>query len=139
MELETELRSTSDRMLRTLEQLETLENEKRTLTPGSPRFRKLASEIERLAAHVFAQTHVQQQLGEQAHDVTEQGGDKLPSIDETVKMRDVQLILTDWREAERRLAAAEPDSAEHAQAAADIGRLRDEYHRAYSASTRRSD
>jgi hypothetical protein len=133
MELETQLRVTSDRMLRTLEQLETLENEKRELQPGSNRFVKLADEIERLAADVFAQTHKQQQLGEVAKTVTERTGAELAPIEDPQPSRDLQVILSDWRDAERRLTLAEPDSAEHATAAADVGRLREEYHRAYEA------
>ena len=133
MELETQLRVASDRMLRTLEQLETLENEKRELQPGSNRFRKLASEIERLAADVFAQTHTQQQLGEVAKTVTERTGAEIAPIEEQSPTRDLQAILSDWRDAERRLALAEPDSAEHATATADVGRLREEYHRTYKA------
>ena len=135
MELETDLRTTSDRMLRTLEQLESLENEKRALKPGSPRFLRLATEIERLAAAVFAQTHAQQQLGERAQVVNERTGADIAPIDEVRTVRDLQHILADWRDAERRLSAAAPDSAEHAQAVADTGRLRDEYHRAYSSGS----
>jgi len=137
MELEGELRLASDRVLRTLEQLEALEIEKREQTPGSPRFKKLASEIERLAAVVFAQTHAQQTLGEQAEAHAKRTGDVLPPIEEARTSRDLQVILTDWRDAERRLDLADPDSAEHATAAADIARLRDEYHDAYMATTSR--
>jgi hypothetical protein len=140
MELQTDLRLASDRLLKTLEQLEALENEKRALAPGSQRFQKLAREIERLAAVVFAQTHAQQRLGERAQVATERSGVDIVPIEETEQMRDLQLILGDWRDAERRLAATDPDSAEHATAAADVGRLRDEYHRAYSTSSvRRAD
>ena len=132
MELETDLRVASDRVLKTIEQLEALENEKRTVTPGSPRFKTLATEVERLAATVFAQTHAQSQLGDRAQAATERTGVTLPAIEDSEQARDVQQILSEWRDAERRLIAAEPDSAEHAQATADVGRLRDEYHRSYT-------
>ncbi len=134
MELQTDLRITSDRMLQTLEQLEALENEKRTLTPGSPRFQKLAVEVERLAAAVFAQTHAQEQLGEKALAMRQQTGAELTPIEESAATRDLALVLADWRDAERRLGATAPDTAEHAQATADVGRLREEYHRTYRAS-----
>lgn len=136
MELESDLRVTSDRMLRTLEQLEALENEKRTLKPGSARFQRLATEVERLASAVYAQTHNQQLLGEKAQTAIERGADIAP-IDEAEPNRELRLILADWRDAERRLSLAEPDSAEHSVAAADIGRLRDEYHRAFMADSAR--
>jgi len=135
MELETDLRTASDRILRTLDQLEVLENEKRTLKPGSERFNKLADEVQRLAADVFAQTHAQQQLGEMAQVVTERTGVSLPPIESSEALRDLPLVLADWRDAERRLLNADPDSAEHAQAAADVSRLRDEYHRTYAAGS----
>ena len=48
-------------------------------------------------------------------------------------MRDVSLILSEWRDAERRLSATAVDTAEHAKAAGDVRRLREEYHRAYQA------
>ena len=40
-----------------------------------------------------------------------------------------------WRDAERRIASTSRDSAEHALAAADAQRLRDEYHRAHKKQT----
>jgi len=54
LEVESELRVASDRILKSLEQLDSLENEKRTLKPDSARFQTLAKEIERLAADIFA-------------------------------------------------------------------------------------
>ena len=135
MDLEQELRSASDETLRTLEQLQRLETEKRTLTPGSPRFVKLANEIERLAVFVFSQTSKQQTLAQETHAAKEQGIE-LPPIDEMAATRDVSEILADWRDAERRLAATSIDSAEHALAAGDVRRLRDEYHRAHKSQTK---
>lgn len=133
MEVDTDLRVASDRLLRTLDQIETLENEKRDLPPADARFHKLAKEIERLAAEVFAQSHAQKQLGERAKTVEQRTGVELPSINDVSKNRDLSVILNEWRDAERRMQLAAPDSAEHATAAADIGRLREEYHAAYSA------
>ena len=46
--------------------------------------------------------------------------------------RELQRILAEWRDAERRLAATLPGSAEHALAAAEVTELRERYHRAYS-------
>src|SRR3954471_6053528 len=132
VELESDLRVASDRMLRTLETLASLENEKREMKPGSPQFVKLAKEIERLAAEVFAQTHTQKILGEKA-EVAEKRGADLAPIDEITPARDLQVILNEWRDAERRLQIASQDTAEQATAAADIGRLRDEYHIAFIA------
>ena len=84
---------------------------------------------------MFAATHAQQQLGEKAKEVKKRTGVELPPIEDSEQTRDVQQILTEWRDAERRLISAAPDLAEHAQAAADVSRLREEYHRAYRQST----
>ncbi len=132
MDLQHNLRNVSDEMLRTLEQLQNLENEKRSEQPGTPRFARLASEIEKLAALVFSQTSTQQSLAEKSHAAAERGVELAP-IDEIPALRDVSVILSEWRDAERRLAATAIDSAEHAKAAGDVRRLRDEYHRAYKA------
>ena len=130
MNLEQELRLTSDEMLRTLDQLQRLEHQKRAESPGTPRFVRLATEIEKLAAMVFAQTNTQQNLAEQSQAVGARGV-VMPTIDATPPAREVSLILAEWREAERRVASAAMDSAEHSNAAADARRLRDEYHRTY--------
>ena len=122
----------SDDMLSTLDQLQTLETEKRSEQPGTARFVKLAKEIEKLAAVVFAQTATEQSLAEQTHMAAQQGAEMTP-IEDVTAAREVSAILSDWRDAERRLASTVTDSAEHAKAIADVRRLRDEYHRAYRA------
>ena len=134
MNLEQDLRITSDEMLRTLEQLHRLEHEKRTESPGSARFVRLATEIERLAAMVFAQTNTQQSIAERSRAVAARGVELQP-IDEIPPARDISLILAEWRDAERRLAAVPLESAEHAKAAGDVRRLREEYHRSYKSQS----
>lgn len=134
MDLEQDLRIVSDEMLRTLEQLQRLESEKRSESPGTPRFLKLAREVEKLAAMVFAQTSAQQSLAEQTHAASRAGAEIAP-IEEITAARDVSVILAEWRDAERRLAATAMETADHAKAAGDVRRLRDEYHRAYKAQS----
>ena len=138
MDLEQDLRTVSDDLLRTLEQLHDLEKAKRSEDPGTPRFVRLAKEIEKLAAVVFQQTAAQQALAEATHVAAAEGAD-IPPIDEMESSRDVSLILSEWREAERRLGVTAMDSAEHAKAAADVRRLRDEYHRFYKSQAKRED
>ena len=138
MELESDLRNTSDTLLQTLDRLGDLEKEKRALDPTSQRFQRLAEEIERLAAIVFSQTHAQNQLGERASEQFMRTGEPVAPIAETTVARELPVILADWREAERRLAASDPETAEHAEAEADALRLRDEYHRSYDASQRKA-
>jgi hypothetical protein len=131
LEVEQDLRAASDRVMRTLERLQELETEKRTIDPGTPRFRKLAREVERLAASVFAHSHVQQQLAEETATLREEGGITFPSIDQVAPSREIQVILAEWREAERRTLEATVGSTERAQAEADANRLRAEYRRTY--------
>jgi hypothetical protein len=132
MEIEQDLRSVSDEMLRTLEQLQRLEHQKRSEPPGTPGFVRLATEIEKLAAMVFAQTTTQQSLAEKSREAGKRGVE-MASINETEATRDVSIVIADWREAERRLAASSIDSADHAKAAGDVRRLREEYQRSYKA------
>lgn len=46
--------------------------------------------------------------------------------------RQLQRILAEWRKAERRLGIAQPGSADHAQAAAEVKRSRAEYQRLFA-------
>lgn len=121
-------------MLVTLEQLQRLEVEKREASPGTPRFLRLAQEVEKLAAIVFSQTSTQQALAEKSHAAARAGAELSPIVDIETN-REVSVILSEWRDAERRLAATGIDTAEHALAAGDVRRLREEYHQAYKAQS----
>ena len=131
MEVEQDLRTASDRVMRTLERLHELETEKRGIEPGTARFRKIAREVERLSASVFDDTHAQEQLAERTVVLREQAGVVLQPIDDIEPSREIQVILAEWRDAERRMSEAKPNSADHARAAADADRLRAEYRRTY--------
>jgi len=120
-------------MLTMIEQLQALENEKRAEKPGSPRFVKLAAEIERLAGMVLDQTAQQETLAEGTHAAVKAGLELNTPIDQVMPAREVGVILTEWRDAERRLSSTAVDTADHSKAAADVRRLRDEYHRYYEA------
>jgi hypothetical protein len=135
MDVEQDLRAASDRVMRTLERLQELETEKRGIDPGTPRFRKIAREVERLAASVFSHSHVQQELAEETVSLREETGVALPPIDEVEPSREIQVVLAEWRDAERRMIEATAGSAERTQAEADAGRLRAEYRRTYQSLT----
>ena len=130
------LRSTSDALLRDLEVLGTLEDEKRTIEPGDPRLVELAAQIEEIARRVLTGSVRQRHLTETASEQVEQGLPDAParSIDATT--RAPSAVLADWRAAERRLADAEPGSAEATEAAALVELCRDEYRRASRAIDR---
>jgi hypothetical protein len=130
------LRETSDALLRDLDVLVTIEEEKRSLEPGDPRLVELAARIEEIAKRVLEGTTRQHDLTKVVNAQVEAGSSGAPdsSIEETV--RPIQAVLADWRDAERRAAVAEPGSAEEAEANALVDRLREEYRRAHEAASK---
>jgi hypothetical protein len=128
------LRETSDALLRDLDVLSTIEEEKRSLEPGDPKLVQLASRIEEIAQRVLVGSVRQRQLTEVVVSQIETGSPEAPEAPIEDTPRPMQSILSDWREAERRFAAAAPDSAEAAEAEALVTRLRDEYRRAHEAA-----
>jgi hypothetical protein len=137
MDTEEQLRSTSDQVLGTIERLRVLEVEKRGLPPTSRRFHKLAREVEQLADSLARRAGAQAELGEQLATKHAQAGKSgTPIVDIE---RDVTTILGEWRDAERRAAAAPVGSTDKTQARADVDRLRAEYQRAHQTVTRRDE
>lgn len=136
METGHALRETSDALLRDLDVLVTIEEEKRSLEPGDPRLVELAERIEEIARRVLVGSTRQHALTRTINAEVEAGSARAPeaSIDETP--RSIQAILADWREAERRAIAADSGSAEAAEANALVDRLREEYRQAHEAATR---
>ena len=126
----TDLRATSDALMRELEVLTTIEDEKRTLPPGDPRLVELAKRVEDVARRVLSSTVRQRKLTEVGHEQVEaaEPGRPVKSIDETPRV--VADILAAWRSAERRAAAAQPGSAEAAEARALADHHREEYRQA---------
>jgi hypothetical protein len=135
MELEQELRSTSDELLRRLERLRQLEVEKRNLKPGTDQFAAIARDIETLAAGVLTKTVEQEQLAEESFEVRRATGYSAPPIEDVPPVREPSAILAEWREAERRLGDARAGTIEHDEARGEVDRLRDEYRRAYRAAS----
>ena len=67
------LRRTSDSLLRDLEALLELEEEKRTIDPGDPRLVDLAAQIEQVAKRVLASSTSQRAQTQLIHELTETG------------------------------------------------------------------
>ena len=136
METGDALRVTSDALLRDLDVLITIEEEKRTLEPGDPRLVDLAAKIEDIAKRVLAGTSRQHALTKLVNAQVAAGAEGAPSatIEETI--RPVSAILAEWREAERQANAAEPGSPEAIEATALVDQLRNEYRRALEAISR---
>lgn len=128
-----DLRATSDAVLRDLEVLGAIEEQKRTLEPGDPQLVELAERVESLAARLLASSTRQRQLTETGNAKVAAGAKSAPTdtIDDTP--RPIPDILAEWRAAERRLAAAEPGSAEALEAEAMTEHLRQQYRQAHEA------
>ena len=132
MKLEQQLRLASDTLMDALQQLHDLEAEKRREPAGSERFVELARKVDDLALQILRHTEYQESMAETLDQRREAGGGVSRPIDEVpADPRPLQQILTDWRDAERRLAAAGIGSREAADAAARVRELREEYRLAY--------
>jgi hypothetical protein len=128
MSIEQELLATSDALLRILDRLHELESEKRELPTGSRRFVELATQIDDLAVEVLRRTERQEELAQDMEARREAGGAPGRPIDDLeASKRTLVEILEDWRNAERRLASADPGSPESSEAAARVRQLREEY------------
>jgi hypothetical protein len=129
------LRDTSDQLVRDLEALSTLEEEKRQVSPDDERFVDLATQIESIAMRVLVASGRQRELTEEIHRAADEGsGGPTESIEQTA--RPISAILSDWREAERRLEGAEPGSAEEREVQVLVEQLREEYRKAHEAARR---
>ena len=130
------LRDTSDQLVRDLEALSTLEEEKRQLSPDDDRFVDLAARIESIAMRVLVASGRQRELTEQMHQAANERSPGAPaeSIEETA--RPISAIISDWRDAERRLEGAEPGSAEEREVEVLVEQLREEYRQAHEAARR---
>jgi hypothetical protein len=128
------LRETSDALLRDLDVLSTIEEQKRLLEPGDPQLVELATRIEEIAQRVLVGSVRQRQLTEVVNHQVETGSSEAPAEPIEHTARSIQAILAEWREAERRVNAATPDSAEALEAEALVDRLRDEYRKAHEAA-----
>ena len=130
-----QLRATSDALLADLERLLAIEEEKRTIPLGDPRLGEFAAAVEELSQRVLAQSTKQMRMSQATAATLEDGPRPAPSI-EDVPPRELRVVLTEWRDAERRAVAADPGTPEATAAAADTRRLREEYHRGLAARSR---
>ena len=129
----TELRQTSDDVLRNLDALGALEEEKRGVQPGDPRLVTLAKEVEALAEKLLEGSTRQRDLATELHHDPAAAAATPPISEQT---RPVAEILRAWRDAERALAKAAPGSADEATARAEIEQCREEYRQAFESRSR---
>lgn len=121
----SDLRATSDKLVRDLAALSALEEEKRTLPLDDPRLLEIAEQVQVIAGRVLAGSERQTALAKEVAD-TPAGGSSIDAV-----LRAPAAILAEWREAERRLADVPEGSAEAAEIRILADRLRDEYGEAY--------
>jgi len=123
-----DLRQVSDTFIERLDRLHDLESRKRELPPDQPEFVRLAREIEDLSRALLYVGSRQVDLAEELHAEARRGETVVDQpIRDIPAARDAPTVLSDWRDAERRLAAAHTGSAEEQQARTDVERLRAEY------------
>lgn len=129
MDDQRELRAHSDHMVELIRRMRELEEEKHHVGVGTPEFVGLAHEVERLSRLVFRWSGMQVQSAEHAAARLERGEIEAAPLDDYSPRR-LDVILAAWREAQFRFELATPGSEEALLAAADIERLREEFHRA---------
>ncbi|MFL5756933.1 MAG: hypothetical protein ACJ77N_11610 [Chloroflexota bacterium] len=130
-----DFRATTDHMLTLLDQLKSIEMQKRAVPVGSEAFVQLAADAERVSRLVFRWSGMQLQMAERAPRAVELGDlSGAPLIE--VEPRPLDRILASWREAQLRLEMAKPGSTEAEAASDDVERLREEF-QAHEALRRR--
>lgn len=130
-----EARAMVDQMLELIIQMNAAERAKRELALGTPEFVERALEVERIARMAFRWSQFQLQMAERAAERRARGEltDAERLID--VQPRPLDVILSNWREAQLRLKIARPGSLEAQTASDDIERLREEYQSGFETKT----
>lgn len=123
---EREFRATTDQMLDMIDRLRELEQAKQRAPFGSAEFIALAGDAEKLARVVFRWAGMQLQMAEASAGAVQRGESSAQPLT-NVTPRPLDRILANWREAQLRLEMARPGSAEAAEAADAVERLREEY------------
>ncbi len=126
------LREVSDDLLNDLGLLSQLEERKRQLEPDDPAAEELARAVATVASRVLSLSISEEHITRAANEAASRGEESAPSSAIAEKPRSAFVILEDWRAAERRLSAETPGTADHAKAALDAERFRQEYQRRFS-------
>lgn len=140
MDLSAELRQASDMFLERLDLLRELEGKKRRMSPGMSGFSELAEQIQGLAAQLLDASERQSDIADASAEAVASGDvpRALTPVEELPPTRDVQTVLAEWREAERRLSLMAAGSDEIEAAQSDVTRLRAEYRRSLDEAVRRT-
>jgi hypothetical protein len=126
-EIEEHLRAASDAILLLLTEVGQLEQHKRAIPPGEPRFDEVARAV-RVAAKALADfTEYEETWARIATD----GRPDIETIAESENAPALATILERWRAIERQLDNLEPGSPESTRLFAEFERTRDEYMAAF--------
>jgi hypothetical protein len=128
--LDSALRTTSDGFIEQLERLLALEERKRETPVDDARFPALAREVEEAAAALLERAGRQADLAVQAHTAA-LAADVGGTIEPIPADLTPAAILGLWRDAERRLALAAPDTSQHAELSHRAATLCAAYQAAY--------
>lgn len=132
-----EAHALADQMLEWIGVLEGAEQAKHQMPLGSPEFVAKAAEVEQVSRLVFRWSQLQLQVAQEAA-VRRARGELTGSQPLTdFRPRALDIVLTQWREAQLRLEVAPPGSPEARKAADDIERLREEYQSGFVSEQRR--
>jgi hypothetical protein len=104
-----ELRRRSDQIVETIAKLANLEVDKREAQPGTAAFVDTASAVRKLAQALLDLAGDEQRLAERLHTLRQDAHGAVPerTIAQVPGVRPIQVVLAEWREAERRLTAGE--------------------------------
>ncbi len=124
MTQEAELRATSDVLLAAIDELRTVEEEKREVSPDDPSFSELAARVDHLARTVLDLSQVQREHA----DARVRPSRPISEVPADLPMA---AILERWRAAERQLESTTQGSEEWLTAAAEADACREAYRRAW--------
>jgi hypothetical protein len=122
-----EAHALADQMLDWINGMQEAERAKHDLPLGSPEFVAKAVEVERISKLAFRWAQMQLQVAEQAARRRESGELTGSEPLGNFEPRPLDIVLSNWREAQLRLEVAPLGSPEAQQAVDDIERLREEY------------
>jgi hypothetical protein len=116
-------------MVALIKRMRSLEERKRQVAVGSAEFVELAREVDDLSRLIFRWSALQLEAAEQSVSQVNRGQMEGVPI-EAVEPRPLDEILAAWREAQLRFELAVPGSRDAVAVAAEVERLRHEFHAA---------
>jgi hypothetical protein len=122
-EIEEHLRAASDAILLLVGEVGQLEQHKRRISPGEPRFDEIARSVRGVAQALAEFTQLEETWAKIATD----GRTDIEPIEASPNTKALSTILDRWRAIERQLDQAEPGSPEAVRLFDEFQRVRDEY------------